>query len=237
MFRGSVTAGLVAAESLARAARVIPRAALLVLVTTHVAIAADPPPPDPAPWLSDAAKSAGEAARAAGTTLGGWWQEFTNAVMPGGPAGQLPAQISDDDKAFFAILDAIGLKLTDVKVGTGLLSNASYRFMATREPSDDDVQRAEQMLREYRETESGLRSRAKQRIARATLDTVASAGFSLASVEVSLQPWPDASYHVIARPDGTPSGSVPGISVPGGAAPSGDVPGGATPGAAAPTTR
>ncbi len=185
--------------------RSVLRAGFALLLTAQVAVAADPPAPDTPPWLSDAAKTAGDAARAAGAAVGGWWQDLTTAVVPGGPAGQLPAQIGDEDKTFFAILDAIGLKLTDVKVGTGLLSNASYRFVATREPTDNDVQRAEQLLRDYREAESGIRSRARQRIARSALDTVASAGFSLASIEVTLQPWPDASYHVIARPTGTSS--------------------------------
>lgn len=185
------------------------RSTLTLLLTAQVAFAADPPVSDTPPWLSDAAKSASDAARAAGATVGGWWQDLTTAVTPGGPAGQLPAQISDEDKTFFAILEAIGLKLTDVKVGAGLLPTASYRFVAGREPSDDDVLRAEQMLREYREKESGLRSRAKQRIARATLDTVATAGFSLASIEVTLQPWPDASYHVVARQSETGPGASP----------------------------
>ena len=185
------------------------RSGLVLLLTTQVTVAADPAASDTPPWLSDAAKSASDAARAAGATVGGWLQDLTTAVVPGGPAGQLPAQISEEDKSFFAILEAIGLKLTDVKVGTGLLPTASYRFVAGREPSDNDVQRAEQMLREYRDKESGMRSRAKQRIARASLDTVASAGFSLASIEVTLQPWPDASYHVIARPTVTAPEAAP----------------------------
>lgn len=189
--------------------RIIVRSALALLLTAQVAVAADPPVSETPPWLSDAAKSASDAARAAGAAVGGWWQDLTTAVVPGGPAGQLPAQISDEDKTFFAILDAIGLKLTDVKVGTGILSNATYRFVATREPTDNDVQRAEQMLRDYRDAESGIRSRAKQRIARSVLDTVASAGFSLASIEVTLQPWPDASYHVVARPSGASSSAAP----------------------------
>ncbi len=183
--------------------RSVPRSMLVLLLTAQIAMAADPPASDTPPWLSDAAKSASDAARAAGATVGGWWQDLTASVAPGGPAGQLPAQISDEDKTFFAILEAIGLKLTDVKVGSGLLQNASYRFVASREPSDSDVQRAEQMLRAYRDKESGIRSRAKQRIGRSILDTVATAGFALASVEVTLQPWPDASYHVVARPTGT----------------------------------
>jgi hypothetical protein len=191
--------------TLAGRARFTTRRKAMALVALAWASAAAPalaaePPGQESNFLSDATKSAGEMARSASETMGGWWQDLTgSATSGGGPAAYLPGQISEDDKRLFAVFDAIGLKLTDVIVSNGVFSSATYRFAATREPSDDDVRQAESLLREYREEASGMRARAKQRIARATLDTFATAGFVLSTMELSLWPWPDASYHVTAR--------------------------------------
>ncbi|MGE0224195.1 MAG: hypothetical protein AB7F35_15675 [Acetobacteraceae bacterium] len=171
--------------------------ALFAWASVCVPARAQDSPPEQGNFLSDTAKSAGEMARSAGEAVGGWWQDLTG---PPGPSGYLPNQISEEDRRLFAIFDAIGLKLTDVVVSKGLFSGATYRFAATREPTDDDVQRAESLLRSYREDATGVLSRARQRIARGTLDAIANAGYSLASMEVSFWPWPDASYHVTARP-------------------------------------
>lgn len=150
-------------------------------------------------WLSKGAETAGDAAKSVGDTLNSWWNDLSGKVTPSGPTSFLPAQITEDDKQFFAVLDAIGLKLKDVAVSKGLFPVATYHFVASREPTDEDIERAERLLRAYRDGADGFKSRAKQRIARATLDTVATKGFALASMDVTLSPWPDASYQVTAR--------------------------------------
>lgn len=164
----------------------------LVALPVH---AQDPKPSD---WLSKGAETAGDAAKSVGDTLNSWWSDLSGKVAPG-PTGYLPAQITEDDKQFFAVLEAIGLKLKDVTVSKGVFPVATYRFVASREPTDQDVERAELLLRAYRDSADGFKSRAKQRIARSTLDTVATKGFALSSMEVTLSPWPDASYQVTAR--------------------------------------
>jgi len=46
---------------------------------------------------------------------------------------------------------------------------------------------------------SGFRARAKQKIARQALDTALGGGFTIAAMEITLSPWPDATYQLTAR--------------------------------------
>ena len=185
-------------------------AAVFLLCSHAAAYAADPPPAVPAerPGITadnvmksaeDLARSAGDVAKSVGTALGGFIGGVAEKMAPAGPASHLPAQISDEDRQFFAILEAVGLELKDVTVSKGVVPSANYRFVAIRDPGDADVAKAEELLRGYRDSADGLRARAKQRIARSTLDTVATHGFLLTAMDVSLSPWPDASYQITAR--------------------------------------
>ncbi len=193
-------------------------AALLATVALAAPVrAADPPPaappvaPGQAMTAEDLAKSAEEMARSAGEVaksvggavggaIGSLWNDVTSKIAPGPPTDHLPAQISEEDKQFFAILETIGLQLKDVNVSKGLIPSASYRFVAAREPLDTDIAKAEALLRAYRDGNDGMRARAKQRIARSTLDTVATAGVVLSGMDVTLSPWPDASYQIANKP-------------------------------------
>lgn len=170
-----------------------------------------PAPTQPAPGRSgitaedlaktaeDLARQAGEAAKSVGGAIGGLWNDVTGMVGSGSAASHLPAQISEEDRRFFAILEAIGMRLKEVSVSKGLMSNATYRFEAAREPTEADVASAEELLRAYRAADDGLRSRARQKIARSALDTVSTAGYVLSGMEVTLSPWPDASYQITAK--------------------------------------
>lgn len=150
----------------------------------------------------DIAKQAGDVAKSVGGALGSLWNDVTSRIAPASPTDYLPGQMPEEDRQFFAILEAIGLKLREVSVSKGMVPSANYRFVADREPTDTDIAKAEGLLRAYRETQDGMRARAKQRIARSTLDTVSTAGMSLASMEVTLSPWPDASYQIVTKPKG-----------------------------------
>ena len=154
---------------------------------------------DLAKTAEDLARQAGDAAKSVGGAIGGLWNDVTGMVGSGNAASHLPAQISDEDRRFFAILDAIGLRLKEVSVSKGVLSSASYRFEAAREPTEADIARAEELLRAYRTADDGLRSRARQKIVRSALDTVSTAGYVLSGMEVTLTPWPDASYQITAK--------------------------------------
>lgn len=148
----------------------------------------------------DLARSAGDAAKAVGSAIGSLWNDMTGKIAPGSPTDYLPGQINEEDKRFFAILETIGLRLREVTVSKGLIPSANYRFVAEREPTDTDIAKAEDLLRRYREVADGIWSRAKQRIARSTLDTVSTAGTTLTAMDVTLSPWPDASYQIATKP-------------------------------------
>ena len=142
-----------------------------------------------------------DAARSAGSSIAGLWQDLTASVMP---PDRLPSQLTDDDRRFFAILEALGLQLTEIDAGKGWMPNTAYRFVASRQATDADLDRGERKLTEYVATGAGLRPRAKQKIARTVLDTVANGGFTIAAMEVVVWPWPDASYQLTARTPALP---------------------------------
>jgi predicted transcriptional regulator len=147
-------------------------------------------------------------AKSVGGAIGSLWNDMTGKIAPATPTEYLPAQISEEDKQFFAILEAVGLTLKEVAVSKGLMPSANYRFVAAREPTDADIATAEALLRAYRDGNDAMRARAKQRIARSTLDTLATKGFALTAMDVTLSPWPDASYQIVARP-GTGDAAAP----------------------------
>lgn len=166
-----------------------------------------PSPPKPgvtaddlAKTAEDLARQAGEAAKSVGNALGGLMNDVSGMVGGAGATAHLPAQLSEEDRRFFAILEAIGLRLKDVTVEKGVLGSANYRFEATQDPTPAEIAKAEELLRAYRTAEDGLRSRARQKIARSALDAVSTAGYTLAGMEVTLAPWPDASYQIAAKP-------------------------------------
>jgi len=159
-----------------------------------------PPTPSQGYTAEGLVRSAEEAAQSVGKAIGSMLGDVAGMITPGAPTDHLPAQISDEDKQFFAVLEAIGLRLKNVNVSKGLLGGATYQFVAEKEPSDQDIAKAEALLRAYRDAATGLRSRARQKIARSALDTASTAEFALTSMDVSLTPWPDASYQISARP-------------------------------------
>ena len=139
------------------------------------------------------------AAKAIGGTIGSAWNGIASAFWGSEPSDYLPGQISDDDRRFFANLEAVGLQLAEVKVGSSTFSRTSYRFVAAREASDVDIQRAEKMLTEYRAAVGGLRVAAKQRIVQAVIDIAGDRSFILTAAVIELSPWPSVSYEISAR--------------------------------------
>ena len=150
-------------------------------------------------WIVRSEGSVIYAAKAIGATVGSAWHGITSVFVGGEPSDYLPAQISDDDRRFFANLEAVGLRLAVIDVGGGTFSQPSYRFVAARDPSDADIQRAERMLADYRSSVGGLRAGAKQRIVQAVLDLAGDRSFVLTAAVVKLWPWPSVSYEITAR--------------------------------------
>lgn len=177
------------------------------LITGQATAQPAPPPAKPgvtaddlAKTAEDLARQAGDAAKSVGNALGGLMNDVSGMVGGAGATAHLPAQLGEEDRRFFTILETIGLRLKDVTVEKGVLGSANYRFEATRDPTPAEIAKAEELLRAYRTAEDGLRSRARQKIARSALDTVSTAGYALAGMEVTLAPWPDASYQITAKP-------------------------------------
>jgi len=172
---------------------------LLCLAVIGNAQAADMPAQDPGPWYLHPLSVVGGAVKAVGSAAGSAWSGVASWFGGSDPYDYLPSQVSDDDRRFFATLQALGLQLSEIKVGGGTFSHSSYRFVAAREPSDADIQNAERRLEEYRIAAGGLRAGAKQRIARAVLDVESDRSFLLTAVVVELWPWPTVSYEMNAR--------------------------------------
>ena len=156
-------------------------------------------PSGAAPWYESPLAIMYGAAKATGFAAGSAWAEVSGLFSGSAPYNYMPNQLSEDDRQFFATLDALGLQLSEIKVGGGMLSHSSYRFVAARDPSDVDIQRAERRLAEFRTTSGGLRNGAKQRIAQAVLDVAGDDGFVLTAVVIELWPWPSVRYEISAR--------------------------------------
>jgi len=173
------------------------RATLALLLSLAAPVGANAAEGDS--WIVRSEGSVIFAAKAVGSTIGSAWNGVTSMFAPYEPYDYLPGQVSDDDRQFFANLEAVGLRLSEIRVGGGTFSQPSYRFVAARDPSDVDIQRAERLLAEYRATVGGLRAGAKQRIVQAVLDVAGDHSFILTAAVVQLWPWPSASYEITAR--------------------------------------
>jgi hypothetical protein len=174
--------------------RIVCGAALLALAMPGAARSAEP-----AAWYEQPLAAVSSAAKTVGTAAGSAWAGIAGLFGGSDPYDYMPSQLSEDDRRFFATLDALGLQLAEIKVGGGTFSHSSYRFIAAREPSDVDIERAERKLDEFRATSGGLRNGAKQRIARAILDVAGDKGFVLTAVVIELWPWPAVQYEMSAR--------------------------------------
>jgi hypothetical protein len=184
--------------------RPMARAACCAVLFLGVAVAttaqaADTPAAETGPWYLHPLSLVGGAARAVGSAADSVWASVSGLFGGSDPYEYLPSQISDDDRRFFSALDALGLQLSEIKVGGGAFSHSAYRFVAAREPSDVDVERAERKLDEYRNAVGGLRARAKQHIVRSILDVAGDKGFILTAVMIDLWPWPSVNYEITAR--------------------------------------
>ena len=171
---------------------------LSALTLPNIARAAELPP-GAAPWYENPLAMMDGAAKAAGSAARSAWAGVSGLLSGSEPYDYMPSQISEDDRRFFATLNALGLQLSEIRVGGGMLSHSSYRFVAARDPSDIDIQRAERKLAEFRTTSGGLRNGAKQRIAQAVLDVAGDNGFVLTAVVIELWPWPSVQYEISAR--------------------------------------
>jgi len=168
--------------------------ALLALATPGAAHSAEP-----AAWYEQPLATANSVAKAMGAAAGSTWAQIAGLFAGRDPYDYMPSQLSEDDRRFFATLDALGLQLAEIKVGGGTFSHSLYRFVAAREPSDVDIERAERKLEEFRATSGGLRNGAKQRIAQAILDVAGDKDFVMTAVVIELWPWPSVQYEMSSR--------------------------------------
>jgi len=181
--------------------RRIARAPLCALLLLYLALSGNARAADASSnsWLLQPAEAVGSAVKAVGSAVGSAWASVASVFTGSDPYDYLPDRISEDDRTFFGTLEALGLQLSEIKVGGGTFSHSSYRFVASRDPSDVDLQRAERKLDEYRNSAGGLRAGAKQRIVRSILDVAGDRNFILTAVVVELWPWPSVNYEINAR--------------------------------------
>jgi len=172
---------------------------VLAFMLANSAYAADASSTDVDPWYIKEVALVVGMLRAVGSAANTAWADAGSIFNGPPPYNYLPSQISDDDRQFFATLHALGLQLSEIQVGSGPLAGSSYRFVAAREPSDLDIERAQRKLSEYRASFGGLRAAAKQHIVQSILDVAADKNFVLSAAVIDLWPWPTVSYEISAR--------------------------------------
>lgn len=122
------------------------------------------------------------------------WNGAASLLLPEAPFDYLPERLSEADLAFVALMEAAGLTFAEIRTGGGLLPDATYRFIASREPSAVELERVRRQLAAHRARYAGLRAAAQQRIAQTVLDTAAGGSFVIVDLEVSVRPWPSIRY-------------------------------------------
>jgi|GEM_PF-3636148 len=150
--------------------------------------------PADTPWWSQPAATAGAAFHSLEEHAASAWSTVTDLL-----SSPTPSVLGDDDRPLFAILESVGLRLGEVKIGGTLVRSTEYRLVASRAPSAAELERAERALETFKSQHNGLRAGAKERIARATLDLIADRNFVLTAMTIELTPWPSAKYEVHAR--------------------------------------
>ena len=161
-----------------------------------------------ASWWSRSAATAGVALQSLEEHAASAWSSATELFSSPPSSAVSPGLIADEDRPFFAVLEAAGLQLGEVRIAGTVLRSTEYRLVASRTPSAADLERAERAFEIFRTRQSGLRAGAKERIARAALDLIADRTFVLTAVTVELTPWPSAKYEVHAR-ERTPAAEAP----------------------------
>lgn len=150
-------------------------------------------------WIMRAETLARDAAMRVGTVAAALWRGGTSFVLPEAPFQYLPERLDEADLAFVATMESLGLTLSEIQTGGGILAAVSYRFVAAREPSLVDIARATRQLAAHRARFGGLRAFAQQRVLQNLLDVAGAGGFVIADLEIDLRPWPSIRYALAAR--------------------------------------
>lgn len=143
-------------------------------------------------------KAAG-ALETTGQALAAAWRFTTSFVLPEAPFHYLPEQMSEGDLSFIGAMEIAGLTFVEMRTGGGLLPDASYRFVASREPTAHDLQRAWRHLNLHRERFGDLRALGEQRILQTVLEAVEGGGLVITELEITVRPWPSIRYVLSAR--------------------------------------
>jgi hypothetical protein len=169
-------------------------AASAVLAMANAAEAADAPPA-PRSLTEQAVEAVGHAWSSFGAAATSAW----TMLRPVQPYQALPDQLGDEDRRFFISLETLGLKLAEVRIAGSVFPYAVYYFVAAREPSSADIERATKELDAYRLSYDGFRARAKQRTVQALLEVAGDRTYVVSAVDVELSLWPSASYEINRR--------------------------------------
>jgi hypothetical protein len=145
-------------------------------------------------WVQRLSTYPAALAESAGGAVDAVWNGAASLLLPESPFDYLPERLSEADLAFVAMMESAGLTFAEIRTGGGLLPDATYRFVASREPSAVDLERVRRQLAQHRTRHGGLRAIAQQRIMQTVLDTATGGSFVIVDLEVSVRPWPSIRY-------------------------------------------
>lgn len=149
----------------------------------------------PRSWLATAAATMGDVIDGAGAALRG----AGSFVLPEAPFDFVPERLQESDLAFIAMMQSIGLTLSEIEAGGTLLPDVRYRFLASREPSEGDFARAQRAVALHQARYSGLRAIAQRRIMQTVLEAAEGGRFQVSVLEIGVRPWPSVRYVLSAR--------------------------------------
>ena len=133
------------------------------------------------------------------TGTGGLWTAATSLFATPDPFEYLPEQMPNRDRRFLALMEAAGYRLAAIDTDEGLFGRVRYHFEQQRALSSGDLERIRRGLVEHRAHHSGPIASAERRALLALLTVGDAPGFRVATVNISLRPWPKVSFHLTAR--------------------------------------
>lgn len=168
-------------------------AALLTAFPCHAAEAPRWQPP-----ISDRAV---EAARRGLEGASKVWRSLLERL--GGENPSTVVRLEESDLAFVAALETAGLTLIEIRPSASMLHRDAFRFVASRLPSTQDLDRARLQLSTHRERHGGLRAAAQQEILKRVIDTAAAGRFVVVDLDVEVSLWPSVRYTLGPRAHST----------------------------------
>ncbi len=179
-----------------RSLRVAALVSALVAAAPAVANEAKPADADGLVAASTRAMAAGWAGMLEGAATA--WDATAAAFLPAPPAPHLPDQMPPRTRAFIALMDEAGYRVSGIETGGMLLSHVRYQFVQERRLTAEDAERARNAIARHQARHSGISAAIHRWVAESVVEAALSKDYRVAAVDVTLRPLPSLTFQTVA---------------------------------------